>query len=813
MSVGGPAAYRNGLVQLVVRGLAKACSFEKIEAGDPVTPAMNKAILSGHPVAQVRKAASPEEPVVGRCLTGATGSGQEVVVLVDVSGPGAAEAEPQVRWLGVLNAGERFVRPGIYEPGSESARRRAYAKFYAFSVAYPTRVQLDLSSAQDTYLYLYEGNGTDGTLLEQDDDDGPGYDSRITRDLQPGVYTIEASTYRRATGSFILTLQGHVPSPGGFTASPGLAPGTAVLDWYAPPNAPQGTDYKAAYWETAADESREEETFSFPPVVVYGLRPWVSYTFRLRMSSPVSWRDTDLISAPLFAETAVPLTPPANFMAARVSRPGALRLDWDHPPGFNPGIHHYEIQARTVTVDNSTGMPIDTEWLPAVPIRTVNEALLLTGLETEIYEVRAVSVYEDEDGNRRESGYAYATGTPAAMHICPPPGNLQAAASGPSSLSVTWDLPESFNPGTDRSKFQYRTTLEDPKTGEAEWTEWMPSPPVTVGGEDHSLTSLAPGVYGVRVWTVCYGADGNPEGSSRPAYAQGALGAPASVECNAPVNLAVTAEVGGLTASWDTPEGFDAATHEYEYQYRSTFEDPETGDVEWDPWTPETPESVSANSFSLLDLHSVEHQVRVRTVCKNSGGKAIGASGWVAGRGAPLPRPVTAECESPGNLEVRPTRQPGELLVTWEHPKNFGPETHSYHLQYRVLFDDPELADSYFSVWTPQPPITVQGTGYKLTGLTAAFHHISVRTVCRRKDEVADFSNPPAISGGTPFSPGPRTYTAPNNLQVNAMTLPGQLSVTWDRPAGFDPATDSYELQYRASKEDPETGDRRPGMV
>ena len=88
-------------------------------------------------------------------------------------------------------------------------RPNRYARFYSFSLDQQADVQIDLTSATDTYLFLLQGSGTDETIIEHDDDGGPtGYDSRIARALSPGSYTIEATTYGfRRTGNFTLTLQ------------------------------------------------------------------------------------------------------------------------------------------------------------------------------------------------------------------------------------------------------------------------------------------------------------------------------------------------------------------------------------------------------------------------------------------------------------------------------------------------------------------------------------------------------------------------------------------------------------------------------
>ena len=53
-------------------------------------------------------------------------------------------------------------------------------------------ITLDLTSAADTYLYLLNANGGN---ITSNDDGGTGYNSRITRSLNAGVYLVVAGTY------------------------------------------------------------------------------------------------------------------------------------------------------------------------------------------------------------------------------------------------------------------------------------------------------------------------------------------------------------------------------------------------------------------------------------------------------------------------------------------------------------------------------------------------------------------------------------------------------------------------------------------
>ena len=99
-----------------------------------------------------------------------------------------------------------------------------YARFYTFTLNEAATVTVTLESSADTYLYLREGSGRDGTelLCENDDYSTPvngtscsnidfnlnaQYDSGLLASLGSGTYTIEATTYAAGTtGSFTLTV-------------------------------------------------------------------------------------------------------------------------------------------------------------------------------------------------------------------------------------------------------------------------------------------------------------------------------------------------------------------------------------------------------------------------------------------------------------------------------------------------------------------------------------------------------------------------------------------------------------------------------
>ena len=77
-----------------------------------------------------------------------------------------------------------------------------YARFFTFDLSVEADVTITLESNPDAYLYLLEGDGQRGSVLFEDDDT-EGTNPRIRTTLQPGSYTVEATTYEiGVTGDF-----------------------------------------------------------------------------------------------------------------------------------------------------------------------------------------------------------------------------------------------------------------------------------------------------------------------------------------------------------------------------------------------------------------------------------------------------------------------------------------------------------------------------------------------------------------------------------------------------------------------------------
>ena len=106
-------------------------------------------------------------------------------------------------------------------PSGEGGRADSdyYARFYTFTLEEVADVTIDLSSDEDSYLYLMKGTGTNGDIetLNDDIDANSDRNSRIeTEDLGAGEYTVEATTYDpEKSGDFtlVVVIEGEASQP------------------------------------------------------------------------------------------------------------------------------------------------------------------------------------------------------------------------------------------------------------------------------------------------------------------------------------------------------------------------------------------------------------------------------------------------------------------------------------------------------------------------------------------------------------------------------------------------------------------------
>ena len=95
---------------------------------------------------------------------------------------------------------------------SSTLRPGKYADYYTFTLTEAKRMQIDLKSSTDPYLFLVQGSVVSANSQRSSNDDISGRvrDSRIVKTLQPGDYTIVATTYSgRNVGSYRLRVNGE----------------------------------------------------------------------------------------------------------------------------------------------------------------------------------------------------------------------------------------------------------------------------------------------------------------------------------------------------------------------------------------------------------------------------------------------------------------------------------------------------------------------------------------------------------------------------------------------------------------------------
>ena len=116
--------------------------------------------------------------------------------------------------------------PSGREPEPYGGSGDRYARYYTFTLSATSNITIALTSSEDTYLYLLEGVNKGVPYLYENDDITPGsnLNSRIEQRLQPGEYTIEATTYNsQKTGEFTLKVSGISKPPEDADCSSGIA--------------------------------------------------------------------------------------------------------------------------------------------------------------------------------------------------------------------------------------------------------------------------------------------------------------------------------------------------------------------------------------------------------------------------------------------------------------------------------------------------------------------------------------------------------------------------------------------------------------
>ena len=176
------------------------------------------------------------------------------IVVTSEPEPPAVSCEETLTGVGAVSGSWSSDCASENRPGS-------YARYFTFTLTESAEVIITLRSEEDTYLFLVEGAGSDGSVLDQDDDDDHNQfalpsstDSGLRNSLSAGTYTIEATTFNpRVTGLFLLTLSGF---PTGATPEPTITFGD--LNW------------ESAMLQTRIAQYIVEKGYGYPSAVRFG---------------------------------------------------------------------------------------------------------------------------------------------------------------------------------------------------------------------------------------------------------------------------------------------------------------------------------------------------------------------------------------------------------------------------------------------------------------------------------------------------------------------------------------------------------------
>ena len=580
-----------------------------------------------------------------------------------------------------------------------------YARFYSFTLDQEQRVRIELTSTEDTYLYLLTGSGTGGSVIESDDDGGSGTNSTIVRDLAAGGYTIEATTYSSGeTGDF------------------GLA-----------------------------------------------------------------------VSLPDAKE------PPTSLVVESTAISGELSLSWSAPPEFDSSADRYEVQYSTGSEDPVTGDVVYSTWIPLLPHVAATESYALGSLSHAVHSVRVRAVYYD--ANNLLEGYSpfiYGEGTPLAVMVTDL-GTL----TQDHSLSDSWDasIKSSHRLGDYNARF-YSFTLGRAERVQIDLSSSQDTFMYLLAGQgrngsiitqdddggpgtnSRTTRDLNAGDYTVEVTTFSPSVTGNFN-----------LSVALVAQANPPADLQAAASSvtgGDFDLSWAQPTGFDPTTDSYELQH-----DDGSG------WQPDPPTTVSgpATAHTVGTLAPGDTwNARVRAKYVSSGG-TVTHSDWEV---VTLTRASLPSFEEPANFQAGPTANAGELRVTWDNPSGFNPNTDKCELQYRLYYPDPEGDGYIWTPWTPTTPFWLTSESHTFSGLSAELHQVRLRIAYRASNGVLEGRSEYVEDSATPAA-APQSFDPPTGMSVTP-TATG-LSASWTAPAGFNPASDRFQVQYRVEFEDPETGD------
>ena len=183
---------------------------------------------------------APTDAAFQTWLQGISNSNMSTEVAVPF-GPNCDDSQPTTDSCVEPLTGDGAINDSWADDCDSENRSGSYARYYTFTLTEQSDVTITLESSEDTYLFLLDGHGTNGRKLHENDDHitssgctaAGNFDSCIAETLEPGNYTIEATTLDAATtGDFTLTLEisaaSQQPTPPPPGPQPTPAPGVVV---------------------------------------------------------------------------------------------------------------------------------------------------------------------------------------------------------------------------------------------------------------------------------------------------------------------------------------------------------------------------------------------------------------------------------------------------------------------------------------------------------------------------------------------------------------------------------------------------------
>ena len=469
-----------------------------------------------------------------------------------------------------------------------------------------------LSTAQ-TYGAWSDVTGSD---YRTDSHTVTGFASSSQYDIQIRLHWSDAVDASAASAVAMATASG-VPTPTGFTASPGATTGSINLSWTAVPGAtgyqfrcnPAGTGCPDT-WQSAGTGTTHTAT---------GLTSGETYSLELRATltgSPES-------AAATVSARAQTQPPPRNLSANVGSIPGELRVTWDPPS--SGAVSQYDYRYKQSSAGDSTF----TTWARVPDANNNNDftddlSLDLTGLlGAASYDVQLRVVLTG--GEMSLEQHVSHTTSPV-----PAPGNFAATTgTGPGEVDLSWDAPT----GITVLRYEVRS-----RHGTGDWSRWNAVGTVTtytysglVGGASHTI----------QLRTVMTGAG--------PSVSVSATATAPVVPPPATFTAATSVFPGEINVRWSAVTNATS----YEIRTKATTENWPSGNS-WD--------SIPATRTAAIALElapGVAHNVELRAVVAGVGRSTVEETQATSGSAE-----VTGTATLPNGYAIDTATLPGRIAIT-----------------------------------------------------------------------------------------------------------------------------------------------------